>query len=114
MEIRSVPTATVVVLPERFDTSVAHGIELELTRIAHDYPGDIICDFSGTKYISSAGLRALFVVQKRLKAKKARLAGFALSPYVREVFEISGFNQVIPLYENEPAALADAGRSSGA
>ncbi len=113
MEIRTLPNATVVVLPERFDTSVAHGIEQELTRIAGDYAGDILCDFSGTKYISSAGLRALFVVQKRMKAKKARLAGFGLSPYVREVFEISGFYQVIPLYDTESAALADTKSSAG-
>ena len=113
MEIRNIPSGTIVTLPERFDTSVAHGIEQELSGIATEKQGDIICDFSGTKYISSAGLRALFVVQKRQKAHKARLAGFGLSPYVREVFEISGFYQVIPLYETEADAVADAHRLAG-
>ncbi|NMB78331.1 MAG: STAS domain-containing protein [Methanomicrobiales archaeon] len=113
MQVRTAPSATIVALPERLDTSVAHEVEQELTRITADAPGDLLCDFSGTRYISSAGLRALFVVQKRQKAQKARLAGFGLSAYVREVFEISGFYQVIPLYATEADAIADANRLAG-
>ncbi|MFA4877996.1 MAG: STAS domain-containing protein [Methanoregula sp.] len=111
---RTIPSATIVVLPERFDTSVAHGIEQELIGIAGENTGDLLCDFSGTRYISSAGLRVLFLIQKKMKAREARLAGFGLCPYVREVFEISGFYRVIPLYPTESDAVSDTGRLSGA
>lgn len=113
MQVRTTSSATIVKIPERFDTAVAHGIEQELTRIAGETTGNILCDFSGTRYISSAGLRALFVAQKKLRARQARLTAFGLSPYVREVFDISGFSQIIPLYTDESDALGDVGHSGG-
>ena len=70
-----------------------------------DGPG-IVLDMSGVDYISSVGLRALMVAAKQVKAQNGRIAVAALTPMVREVFQISRFHLVFDLFDTVDAALA--------
>jgi anti-anti-sigma factor len=71
-------------------------------------PGDgrVLIDFSGVEYISSAGLRALMTASKKTKAAGGRIAVAALQPMVKEIFEISRFALVVPVYETSAEATA--------
>jgi anti-anti-sigma factor len=69
----------------------------------------LIVDMSGVDYISSVGLRALMMAAKQAEAQAGRIAVAALSPMVREVFEISRFDMVFRIYPNLDDALASAG-----
>ncbi len=66
-----------------------------------------IVDLSGLDYISSAGLRGILTSVKRLKAEGGRIVFTALHGTVKEVFEISGFSTIIPIYDSVEAALQD-------
>ncbi len=74
----------------------------------------LVVDFSGVEYISSAGPRALMIVFRAGKANGKTFAVAALAPLVKEIFTISRFNLVIPLFDTVrdafqsqvPAALA--------
>ncbi|MBL7225534.1 MAG: STAS domain-containing protein [Desulfobacteraceae bacterium] len=66
-----------------------------------------IVDFGGLDYISSAGLRGILTTVKRLKAEGGRIVLTALRGTVKEVFEISGFSTIIPIYESVEAALQE-------
>jgi anti-anti-sigma factor len=55
-------------------------------------------------YISSAGLRAILITAKKLRARSGSLRLAALQENVRTVFTISGFDKIIPI----AATLADA------
>jgi anti-anti-sigma factor len=67
-------------------------------------PG-IVLDMSGVDYISSVGLRALMLAAKQVKAQGGRIAVAALTPMVREVFQISRFHLVFNLFDAVAAAL---------
>jgi len=58
------------------------------------------------EYISSAGLWTLLTVTKRLREKQGRLLLASLKSVVREVFDISGFSSVIPIFESVDAAIS--------
>ena len=61
-------------------------------------------DCSQLDYISSAGLRALLIIAKKVGGLNGKLQLAALQESVQTVFEISGFNKIIPLF----ATLDDA------
>ena len=66
-----------------------------------------ILDFNDLEYISSAGLQCILSAAKQLEPKQGQIALAALKGMVREVFEISGFSSIFPIYESVDAALAD-------
>jgi len=69
----------------------------------------MVLDFEGISYISSAGLRVVLLVAKTLQQQKAKLAVCSLSDSIREVFEISGFNKIVPVYAGTDEALSGLG-----
>ena len=71
--------------------------------------GDIrfIVDLAGLDYISSAGLRGILTSVKRLKAEGGQIVLTSLHGTVKEVFEISGFSTIIPIFESVDDALQE-------
>lgn len=74
-----------------------------------DDQGAIVIDMQRVDYVSSVGLRVLMMASRQVKARKGRIVIAALSPLVREVFEISRFNLVLDLFDDVGAALAATG-----
>ena len=66
----------------------------------------VALDFSSLDYISSAGLRVLLGVAKKLKGSGGTLGMFGLNQSVKEVFEISGFSTILAVYPSEADALS--------
>ncbi len=66
---------------------------------------DVIIDASGVTYMSTAGLRVLLHLWQDLKKEDRTLHVCALRPYIQQVFEIIGFNQIIPNHADVAAAL---------
>lgn len=64
-----------------------------------------IVDFGGLEYISSAGLRSLLVLGKKVAAKKGKVVIAALKDIVKEVFSISGFGSIFTVVDSVDAAL---------
>ena len=57
----------------------------------------IILDLGQTVHISSAGLRVILKATKNLKTADGKLVLCAMQDYVKEVFEISGFDSFLPI-----------------
>ena len=72
----------------------------------------IVLDMSDVDYISSVGLRALMVAAKQVKAQGGRIVVAALTPMVREVFQISRFHLVFDLFDGVDAALESLHKSA--
>lgn len=82
----------------------AAATETEL--IGHVAAGQkIALDLSKLDYISSAGLRVVLVLAKRLKQADGKLVLFGLQPHVHEVFEISGFLGILDVLDTRAQAL---------
>ncbi|MGB5985544.1 MAG: STAS domain-containing protein [Desulfobacterales bacterium] len=66
----------------------------------------VIVDCGKLDYITSAGLRVLNKTAKRLKKEKGAIVLCALEEYVREVFEIAGFDTFLPIVNDLDEALS--------
>ena len=105
MEIKTVDDVKIAALGPRFDAYSAKEVETALKELIEGGTKKIICDFSQTEYISSAGLRVLLATAKSLQRADGNIALCSLKPYVREVFETAGFTQLFKIYDSEEAAL---------
>ena len=64
-----------------------------------------VLDMAGVEYISSAGLRVVLLLAKRLKQNSGHLVLCGLQPHVHEVFDISGFLAILDVADSRDAAL---------
>ena len=89
----------------------ANALEFQEALEAAISPDDtgVVLDFEGISYISSAGLRVVLLVAKTLQKQNAKMAVCSLSDSIREIFEISGFDKIIPVHGSRADALAGVG-----
>jgi len=108
MEIskRKEKNAVVVSVKGRLDAVTSPDFEKELTGLIAQGETRFVLDFGKLDYISSAGLRSVLATTKRLKEKQGKLFISSLKDVVKEVFEISGFSAIIPIYESPDLALS--------
>jgi anti-anti-sigma factor len=114
MEIRDVKQdGTTIVEPQgRVDSGSAP--ELESSLLGHVGAGEtkLVVDLASVEYISSAGLRVLLMLAKKLQSTNGRLVLCAMPESVRLVFELAGF---LPIFETEKTREAALARlASGA
>jgi anti-anti-sigma factor len=68
--------------------------------------GDLILDFSGCRYVSSAGLRVLLMIAKQLPAQGGQLALSGLLEEVKDVMDMTGFSHFFKIFETVEEAAA--------
>jgi len=99
--------AGIFTLNGRLDTNTAPELEAEIGRAIENGKRKLIIDFQSLSYISSAGLRVILKTAKDLKRLEGRLLLCNMKDYVREVFEIAGFDTILPISPSLDAAIAD-------
>jgi stage II sporulation protein AA (anti-sigma F factor antagonist) len=90
----------------RMDAVTAPDFETKCASLMEQGESTFIVDFGGLEYISSAGLRALLVVAKKLKSSSGAISFCSLTPAVERVFSISGFGSMFSLHDSLQNALA--------
>ena len=68
----------------------------------------LIVDFSRLDFISSSGLRVLLIAAKALRVADGTLVLCSMKDHIEEVFQVSGFGQIILIKESRKAALSVA------
>ncbi len=86
------PGGLIIKVAGRLDTPSAGGFQERLVAAVAASTGALTIDLAGVDYVSSAGLRAVLVAGKAMRAAGRPLALVALQPPVRAVFDISGFS----------------------
>jgi anti-anti-sigma factor len=104
-EIRTSGEITIVEMPLQIDPVAALTLDHELHELALREPKGLFCDFSSTKYISSSGLRIILKTAKTVKAAGGHFGVFSLTPFVDHIFSLSGFAQVVSIYDTEEGAI---------
>lgn len=61
---------------------------------------DVIFDMTSLDYISSAGLRIVLNNSKILKKGNKRLILCGMQDHIKEIFEISGFDSFLEIYDS--------------
>ena len=93
----------------RIDGSNAREFEGALHATLSEQDRALILDMQSLSYISSAGLRVILMAAKMLQVRDGKFMVCSLSESINEVFEISGFNRIIPTHATRSDALAALG-----
>ena len=88
-------TSLVIAVEERLDTMTAPELETEL-KAEIDGVEELVIDFVGLEYISSAGLRVLLSAQKIMNRQGEMVIKNA-NDEVMEVFEVTGFVDILTI-----------------
>ena len=86
------------ILSGRMDAITATEFTTQLEIWITDGAKSFTIDCSQLDYISSAGLRAILIIAKKVRSLNGELKLAALQASVQTVFEISGFNKIIPIF----------------
>jgi anti-anti-sigma factor len=86
----------VLALEGRLDTATAPQLQETLIP-AFEEATAITLDFGSLAYVSSAGLRVLLLGAKTAKAKDASMVLRGVSEEVMEVFEMTGFADILTI-----------------
>ncbi len=57
-------------------------------------------------YLSSAGLRVLLSAAKEMRRRNGKIVLCALNEFVEEIFEVSGFQSLIPITDSVESGIA--------
>ena len=95
IEIKRNAENAIVELVGRLDTTTAPSLEKMLNEDIGESK-NLIFDFKGVEYISSAGLRVLLSAQKKMQ-KMGTMKVINVCDSVMEVFEITGFVDVLTI-----------------
>lgn len=57
------------------------------------------------EYLSSAGLRVLLSAAKEMRRRNGKIVLCALNEFVKEIFEVSGFQSLIPITDSVESGI---------
>ena len=97
---------TILEISGRLDSNTSKELEDKVMAVVGGGVKNLLMDFGGVDYINSSGLRVLLMAFQQLKRSGGRLHLCAIKDYMREVFDISGYTEIFPLFPEQPEALA--------
>ncbi|MCP5007092.1 MAG: STAS domain-containing protein [Planctomycetes bacterium] len=97
--------AIVVSMKGRLDAVTAPELEKNINNFIKEEEYCFVINCEDLNYISSAGLRVVLIIAKKLKSVNGQMLISNLKGVVKEVFDISGFTSILQIYETENEAL---------
>ncbi len=91
---------TIIHVVGRLDSTTSPKFESDIQDYCSPPQKDLIMDFSELEYISSAGLRVILKIAKVFSGVSANFSACGMLDNVYEVFEISGFDNYITIYNS--------------
>lgn len=90
----------------RLDAETAPHLQDEIMTHVDSGETKVLLELSGVDYVSSAGLRAILLVAKKLQELEGRFALCGLSEPVAKVFQVTGFDAILDIHGDQDQALA--------
>ncbi|MBO8438215.1 MAG: STAS domain-containing protein [Bacteroidetes bacterium] len=88
---------TTVTVEGRIDTLTSPEFLKETEPLTTSENPDITIDCKNLQYISSAGLRALLILQKNVKVNNGTLILTNVIPAIKEIFKMTGFEKIFTI-----------------
>ncbi|MBQ2066755.1 MAG: STAS domain-containing protein [Clostridiales bacterium] len=93
INVKSEGEKLTVKLEGRLDTTTSPELESELG-MNLDGIKELVFDFNGLEYLSSAGLRVLLNAQKTMN-QQGEMKVTGVSDAVKEIFDVTGFSDIL-------------------
>lgn len=103
-------SVTVLAPAGRIDSTTSPALEDAVRGLLEEGARAVVVDFAGAEYISSAGLRVLLVLAKRMRDLGGRVVLCGMGQPVHQVFQLAGF---LPLFTIDASREAAIARLSG-
>jgi anti-sigma B factor antagonist len=104
INVERVETVTVVELIGSMDSVTASDVEDQVLPLV-EASSKILLDMSRVTYLSSAGLRTLLLLYRRIREHVGQIALAGLTEEVRDVMSITGFLDFFSTYEDRHHGL---------
>ena len=89
----------------RLDANSSPDAETQLSRLIDRGETRVLINLEQLDYLSSAGLRVLLVAAKRLNSIDGELRICGTNDLVKEIFQISGFDNILNVHDTQTDAL---------
>ena len=98
--LTKIEEVSVLTIKGRIDTASTSKLENICSKLLSQRETKVLIDGTLIDFISSAGLRVLLKLAKEVKKYSGNLAVAHINDYVHQIFKISGFNELFPIYDN--------------
>ena len=88
---------TFITLSGRLDTTNAAAFQQDMQPLLEDQTPDFEFDCTDMEYTSSQGLRLFLMLQKSVNSYGGKMVMKNMKPSVKEVFDITGFSNIIKI-----------------
>ena len=92
-----------IAIKGRLDADSSPEAEQVVKDVLKGQTSRLLFDLGNLEYLSSAGLRVLLSAAKEMRRKEGKIVLCALNEFVKEIFEVSGFQSLIPIAETVEA-----------
>jgi len=96
---------TILTVDGNLDAEGTQAMEEKVLALLEGGDTQLLFDFSGLDYINSSGLRVLVLAYQRLKKASGKVAICGVKDYIQEVFEVSGYDKIFPLFTSRDDAV---------
>jgi anti-anti-sigma factor len=86
-----------ITIKGRLDADSAQEAEKTVNEALGGDTSKLLFDLGALDYLSSAGLRVLLSAAKEIRRRDGKIVLCALTQFVKEIFEVSGFEALIPI-----------------
>lgn len=84
-------------LAGRLDTITSSLLSKELDDKYYESIDKLILDFQGVEYMSSAGLRVIIDMQKKITSRRAKMELTGVNESIKSIFDITGFSKFLTI-----------------
>jgi stage II sporulation protein AA (anti-sigma F factor antagonist) len=105
---QSVEGVRVVEIAGRIDSPNAPKLQEQLGALLSAGNAPVLIDMGKVEYITSAGFRVLLLLARQAKQSQCRFALCALNPKVKQLFDLGGFLDLLPIAQTREEGIAAA------
>ena len=94
-----------IAIKGRLDADSSPEAEKVVKDAIKDQTTRVLFNLASLEYLSSAGLRVLLGAAKEMRRKDGKIVLCALNEFVKEIFEVSGFQSLIPITDTVESGI---------
>jgi len=94
-----------IVIKGRLDADSSPEAEKVVKEALEGQTNRVLFNLSALEYLSSAGLRVLLSAAKEMRRREGKIVLCCLNEFVKEIFEVSGFQSLIPITDSVESGI---------
>lgn len=95
----------IIAIKGRLDAATAPIADKTIKKRLKENINRLLFDLKDLDYLSSGGLRVILGAAKEIRRREGKVVLAGLTQYVYEIFEVSGFNSLIPIKDTVEEGL---------